>query len=226
MMLASFNNRFNLRLRKRSWRPSLFSLAMISSTTFIQIITISTNILVIVAQEESVETLSESGSESEGCDIPPFSTEGIYSASDQAFFKNVVYECKPPPDDTWCSNMGYEPGVGIYWENSWNVVVEELTEGQPCFEDMSVPEGHEANNFFCGRAWGDADKDCDAAQPCPTGQDSECEFPGQSCFGGTACDLSKGHGKYYELLGFTYEDGRNNLFCECINEYLICVDMC
>ncbi|KAL7551450.1 hypothetical protein ACHAWF_015575 [Thalassiosira exigua] len=148
------------------------------------------------------------------CDVPPFSPGTTYSAGDRIIREGEIYECKPPPDEIWCSFPGYEPGYGIHAHVAWSVAgrCAEHEDGTGTY--YSVVEGSAgSDNFFCGRTWDDASGDCDAAQPCPTGSDGECAFPGEKCFGGTACDASKGDGKYHEYLGLAREDPRNELFC-------------
>ena len=42
------------------------------------------------------------------------------------------------------------------------------------------------SQFFCGASWGELVADCEAAKPCPSGTNAECEG-GQSCFANTGC---------------------------------------
>lgn len=42
------------------------------------------------------------------------------------------------------------------------------------------------SKFFCGYTWGELVADCDAAKPCPSGSNAECEG-GRSCFANTPC---------------------------------------
>jgi len=154
--------------------------------------------------------------ESDGCDIPPFSSEVEYSAANRVSYEKKIYECKPPPDDTWCSRIGYEPGAGLYSDLAWEEVGPVTG---PCAEENEdndtnlIMGDHESIHFFCGLDYNSIVNDCAAAQHCPSGTDEECELPGALCFGGTTCDASKGHGEFFEYFSVPYHDARNRLYC-------------
>ena len=74
-----------------------------------------------------------------------------------------------------------------------------------------------SNHYFCGlptSGISTISNNCLSSQHCPSGSDNECEIPGEICYKNTACDSTKGHGKYFEYLGLAYADSRNLLFCK------------
>eukprot|EP00804_Cyclotella_cryptica_P023830 CCRYP_019479-RC/>CCRYP_019479-RC protein AED:0.04 eAED:0.04 QI:278/1/1/1/1/0.85/7/1325/805 len=94
--------------------------------------------------EQGVVNLSASGGNGNGnADLPPcstyepYSTEEVYVASDILTSHGHIYKCQLPPADAWCSLVGYEPGIGMYWNMAWEDVGE-------CFQD--APEIGANNN--------------------------------------------------------------------------------
>ena len=348
-----------LRKRKNFSSYTMFSILSYASISFIItciLLTISTCIPTANARYNNGQS---SGGSSIKCAIQAFSSGKKYEAGDSVTSKQTIYECKPPPDSTWCSHAGYEPGQGFFWSRAWNqigrvdssntgpcaddeeegnnsnniaendlivvgeeVVAEEVVEEEVVAEEVVEEEGSDSNkieeeekivstpltilkeegesatltlkdeeeittltleeeeeeeiipsnhffcgtswnkiskecdtsqhcptgsddecqnpglscfagtecdaskgdgsayeeyiesdHFFCGLGWNTVSSDCDNAQHCPTGIDTECEISGASCFGGTSCDAAKGHGAMFQYLGLPYEDARNKLFC-------------
>ena len=74
-----------------------------------------------------------------------------------------------------------------------------------------------SNHYFCGLPTSGVStisNNCLSSQHCPSGSDNECEIPGEICYKNTACDSTKGHGKFFKYLGLAYSDSRNLLFCK------------
>jgi len=83
-----------------------------------------------------------------------------------------------------------------------------------------------SNHYFCGlptSGISTISNNCLSSQHCPSGDDNECEIPGEICYKNTKCDSTKGHGTYFKYLGLTYSDSRNLLFCKLL---YMCNDMC
>jgi len=87
----------------------------------------------VVAAEEAVvepeQAVGDSSSDVPPCSTyEPYSTQELYVASDMISSNGRIYKCQLPPADAWCSLVGYEPGIGMYWSMAWEEVGE-------CFQD-------------------------------------------------------------------------------------------
>ncbi|KAI9765078.1 MAG: hypothetical protein M1840_007785 [Geoglossum simile] len=44
---------------------------------------------------------------------------GAYAGGEVVKHGNQVYQCKGWPQNGWCGQKGYEPGVALYWQDAW-----------------------------------------------------------------------------------------------------------
>ncbi|KAH0551266.1 hypothetical protein GP486_007446 [Trichoglossum hirsutum] len=53
------------------------------------------------------------------CAVLPDWQVGTYAGGEVVKHAGQVYQCKGWPQSGWCGQVGYEPGVTLYWPNAW-----------------------------------------------------------------------------------------------------------
>lgn len=66
---------------------------------------------------------TSSAYDSELCATKKFREGKQYAAQDQVLNQDAIYVCNEPG---WCSEGGYQPGLGLYWKMAWTLLHEAL----------------------------------------------------------------------------------------------------
>ena len=77
---------------------------------------------------------------------------------------------------------------------------------------LFVVLAHSSPHICCALVYQISEK-CDDREHCPGGTDEDCSTEGHICFGGTTCDVKKGHGNKFKYANLPYGDISNTRFC-------------